>query len=281
MVGPRARRAMALYACQRGVTQRRASYLCSTPRSAFHYASKIQMRNRHLATALQLIARGNPAWGYRLSCGALRLRGWKVNQKRVYRLWYLQGLSLPPYKPSRKIKSGQKLDNPAQKKNDVWAWDLVHDSYGNAKKFRCLTVKDEATGYCLAVEVNTSIKNIDVQQLLKSLICRYGRPKAIRSDNGKEFIANDLQHCIRKEGIRIATIDPGKPWQNGSNESLNGTFRNECLDAELFGSLMEAKVVIADWRRRYNKLRPHSSQGYITPEMAYFPKHGNREKLTT
>jgi len=279
-VSPRARRAMAIYACQRGVTQRRASYLCSTARSAFHYVSKIEQRNRHLGKALQLIARGNPAWGYRLSCGALRLRGWTVNQKRVYRLWYLQGLGLPPYKPSRKIKSGLKLDNPAQKKNDVWAWDLVHDSYGNGKKFRCLTVKDEATGYCLAIEVDTSIKNVDVQQILKSLITRYGRPKAIRSDNGAEFIATDLQRCIKEEGIRIATIDPGKPWQNGSNESLNGTFRNECLDAELFGSLMEAKVVIANWRRRYNQMRPHSTYGYITPEMAYFPKHANREKLT-
>ncbi len=165
-------------------------------------------------------------------------------------------------------------------KNDVWAWDLVHDSYGNGKKFRCLTVKDEATGNCLAIEVDTSIKNIDVQQLLKLLITRHGRPKAIRSVNEAEFIANDLQRCMKKEGISIATIDPGKPWQSGSNESLNGTFRNECLDAELFGSLTEAKVVIADWRRRYNQLRPHSTYGYITPEMAYFPKHANREKLT-
>jgi len=281
VVSPRARRAIALYACERGVTQRRASYLCCTARSAFHYVSRIQQRDRDLARALQLIARGNPAWGYRLSCGALRLRGWPINQKRVYRVWHLLGLSLPPYKPSRKIKSGQKLDQPAQKKNDVWAWDLVHDSYGNGQKFRSLTVKDEATGYCLAIEVGTSIKNGDVQQLLKSLISRYGRPKAIRSDNGAELIADDLQRCLRKEGIRIATIDPGKPWQNGSNESINETFRNECLDAELFGSLMEDKVVIATWRRKYNQLRPHSSQGYITPEMVFFPKHANLEKLAT
>lgn len=280
MVSPRARRAMALYACQRGVTQRRASYLCSTARSAFHYVSRVQQRNRHLVKALKLIARSHPAWGYRLSCGALRLRGWAVNQKRVYRLWHLHGLSLPPYKPSRKIKTGRKLEKPAQKKNDVWAWDLVHDSYGNAQKFRCLTVKDEATGYCLAIEVSTSISNLDMQRLLKSLISRYGRPKAIRSDNGAEFLANSLQRYTQKERIRIATIDPGKPWQNGSNESFNGTLRNECLDAELFGSLMEAKVVISAWRAKYNQLRPHSSQGYITPEMAYFPKSATREILT-
>lgn len=208
------------------------------------------------------------------------MRGWSVNQKRVYRVWHLLGLCLPAYRPSRKIKTGQRLDEPAQKRNDVWAWDLVHDSFGHGGKLRCLTVKDEATSYCLAIEVGTSIKNGDIKKLLKSLISRYGRPKAIRSDNGAELIADELQRCMRKNGIQIATIDPGKPWQNGSNESFNGTFRSECLNAELFGSLMEAKVVIAQWRKRYNQLRPHSSQGYITPEMAYFPKHAKQEKLT-
>jgi len=271
---------MAVFACERGLTQRRASFLCSTARSAFRYVSRRDRTDRHLARALRVIARGNPAWGYRLACGSLRLRGWKVNAKRVYRLWYSLGLSLPPYKPSKKIKSGKKLDGPATTRNDVWAWDLVHDSYGNGDKFRCLTVKDEATGFCLAIEVDTSIRNGDMQTLLKSLICRYGKPKAIRSDNGSEFIATELQQCMKDNFIDISTIDPGKPWQNGSNESLNGTFRSECLDAELFGSLMEARIIIEQWRKKYNQMRPHSSHGYITPEMAFFPKHANREKLT-
>ena len=102
------------------------------------------------------------------------------------------------------------------------------------------------------------------------LITRYGTPRAIRSDNGSELLAEALQEEIDKRGIQLANIEPGKPWQNGSNESLNGTFRRECLNAEIFTTLTEARVVIEQWRCRYNERRPHSSQNYITPEMAYF-----------
>ncbi len=162
----------------------------------------------------------------------------------------------------------------------MWAWDLVHDSYGNGHKFRCLTIKDEATSYCLDIYTAEHIRNTDIQQLLRQLITRFGKPKAIRSDNGPELTAIDLQNLIRSNGIQIATIDPGKPWQNGSNESFNGTFRSECLNAELFGSLMEAKVIIEQWRKSYNQQRPHSTQGYITPEMAYFGNRAPTENLT-
>lgn len=261
---------MALYACERGLSQRRACFLCSTPRSGLSYQSTRDKRDRHLCKALKIVARRYPAWGYRLAWGFLKLRGWRINAKRVYRLWRALGLSLPPFKPSRKIKSGVKLDQPAQKRNDVWAWDLVHDSYGNGEKFKCLTIKDEATSFCLCIHVDTQIQAVDIEALLKALITRYGRPKAIRSDNGRELIAEALQSYMQKQGIRSAPIDPGKPWQNGSNESFNGTFRNECLNAEVFGSLLEAQVVIEQWRKRYNAERPHSTQNYITPDMAYF-----------
>lgn len=270
MVRPGARRAMALYACERGLSERRSCYLCSTPRSALRYRSRRERHDHHLGKALQIVAKRYPAWGYRLVWGFLRLRGWNVNAKRVYRLWRALGLSLPPFKPSRKIKSGKKLDQPAKKRNDVWAWDLVHDSYGNGEKFKCLTVKDEATGFCLCINTDIQIKSTDIEIVLSTLIARYGRPKAIRSDNGRELIAEALQETMQKQGIRVATIDPGKPWQNGSNESFNGTFRNECLNAEVFGSLFEAQVVIEQWRNQYNTERPHSSQEYVTPEMAYF-----------
>lgn len=270
---------MALLACQRGVTERRASHLCSTPRSALRYRSKRERRDRRLVQAIKLIARAHPAWGYRLTGGTLRLRGWRVNDKRVYRLWRLLGLCLPPYRPSRKIRTGATLDLKALKRNDIWAWDFVHDSFGSGHKFRCLTVKDEATGYCLAIEAATSIRNTDVQSLLRRLITQYGVPRAIRSDNGPELVATELQNAIEGTGIQMARIEPGKPWQNGSNESFNGTFRRECLDAELFGSLMEAQVVIEQWRQTYNRLRPHSSHCYTTPEMNYFGLRSTNENL--
>ena len=261
---------MARFACSLGISARRACWLCSTTRSALHYRSKLLRRDRHAVRALRIIARHDPAWGYRLAHGLLRLRSWNINQKRVYRLWRRAGLTLPAYRPSRKIKTGERLDYKAQTRNDVWAWDFVHDSYAVGQQFRCLTVKDEATAFCLNIEVGTSIRNGDVGAVLKKLIVRYGRPKAIRSDNGPELVATELRKCLANENIDHLRIVPGKPWQNGSNESFNGTFRKECLNAELFGSLMEAQVVIEQWRQRYNQNRPHSNQGYITPEMAYY-----------
>lgn len=261
---------MARFAIDRGLSQRRAAWLCSTPRSGIHYQSKRQRRDRHLSAALRIVARDDPGWGYRLAGGYLRLRGWQVNDKRVYRLWRLNGLCLPPYRPSRKIRSGAKLDGLALRRNDVWAWDFVHDRYHDSQPLRCLTVKDEATGYCLAIKTDRHLRHTHVKALLRELIIRYGRPRAIRSDNGSELLAQALREEMKRHKIQLANIDPGKPWQNGSNESFNGTFRKECLNAEIFASLTEARVVIEQWRRRYNERRPHSSQNYITPDMAYF-----------
>ncbi len=270
MVSPVARRATARHAIKRGISQRRAAWLCSTPRSGIDYRSRRERHDRHLSRALRIVARGDPSWGYRLVCGYLRLRGWPVNAKRVYRLWRLNGLCLPPYRPSRKIKSGVKLEGLALRRNDVWAWDLVHDRYHDAEPLRCLTVKDEATGYCLTIEVGRHLHSGHIRSLLRQLITRYGTPRAIRSDNGGEVVADILREEMDKRGIQMATTDPGSPWQNGSNESFNGTFRRECLNAEVFASLTEARVVIEQWRCRYNNHRPHSSQHYVTPEMAYF-----------
>ena len=124
--------------------------------------------------------------------------------------------------------------------------------------------------------MGTRIQNGDILDLLKQPVARHGSPKAIRSDNGSELIAEALQEYMARQGIIAAPIDPGKPWQNGSNDSFNATFGNECLNAELFGSLMEAQVVIEQWRHQYNQQRPHSTQNYIMPEMAFF---GLRSRL--
>ena len=126
---------MAQLAIQRGLSHRRAAWLCSTPRSGVWYQSKIDRRDRHLAKALTLVSRRNPAWGYRLSCGYLRLRGWQVNAKRFYRVWQRIGLSLPAYRPKRKIRTGAKLAGLALRRNDVCAWAFVHDRYTTPKRF--------------------------------------------------------------------------------------------------------------------------------------------------
>ena len=269
---------MAKFAIGRGLSQRRSAWLCSTPRSGIGYQSKRWRRDRHLSAALRIVARADPSWGYRLAGGYLRLRGWQANNKRVYRLWRLNGLSLPPYRPRRKIRTGARLEGLALRRNDVWAWDFVHDRYHDSEPLKCLTVKDEATGYCLAIKTERRLRSEQVTALLRELITRFGRPRAIRSDNGSELLADVLRKELSKQGIRLANIEPGKPWQNGSNESFNGTFRKECLNAEIFSCLTETRVVIEKWRCRYNERRPHSSQNYITPAMAYF---GRREMRST
>ena len=197
----------------------------------------------------------------RLAGSYLRLRGWQLNNKRVNRLWCLNGLSLPPYRPRRKIRTGARLDGPARNRNDVWAWDFVHDRYNDKEPLGCLTIKDEATGYRLAIKTGRHLRHLHVKATLEGLVTRFGLPKAIRSDNGSELLAGPLREEMKNYGVRLANIEPGKPWQNGSNESFNGTFRKEYLNAEIFTSLTEARVIIEKWRRRHNERRPHRSLG--------------------
>lgn len=172
-MSPQVRRAVARFALSRGLSRRRAAWLCSTPRSGMRYRSVRARRDRWLSAALRIVAREDPSWGYRLAGGYLRLRGWLLNDKRVYRLWRLNGLSLPPYRPRRKVRTGDKLDGPARHRNDVWAWDFVHDCYGDAQPLRCLTVKDEATGYCLAIKTG---RNLQHQHVKATLIIKGAAP---------------------------------------------------------------------------------------------------------
>ncbi len=261
---------MAGLLCARGLSARRAAWLCSTPRSGVGYQSKVWRRDRRLAKALRGVAKRYPQWGYRLAGSFLRQRGWRVNPKRLHRVWRDQGLQVPIHKPRKKLVTGATLQPRATAKNDVWSWDFVHDVTSTGEPFRCLTVKDEATRWCLAIEVDRTLSHQRVITVLKRLLVLYGRPQYIRSDNGPELVAKKLTTFFQEQGIRPSRITPGKPWQNGSNESFNGTFRRECLDAEQFRSLTEARVVIEAWRRQYNHERPHSALGYQTPATAYW-----------
>jgi putative transposase len=154
---------------------------------------------------------------------------------------------------------------PAAAANRVWAWAFVHDACANGQSLTCLTVVDEHTRECLAIDVAGSIRSERVIEVLARLVAARGAPAFLRSDNGPEFVVQALQDWLRVEGIQSAYIAPGKPWQNGANESFNGKFRDECLDAEWFPTRREARVVVESWRRHYNDERPHSSLGYRTP----------------
>ena len=147
----------------------------------------------------------------------------------------------------------------------MWAYDLVFDATAEGQQLKCLTVVDEFTHECLAIDVAGSIRSKRVIEVLSRLISTHGAPLFLRSDNGPEFISRAILEWIAESGIATALIDPGKPWQNGTNESFNGRFRDECLSIEWFRSRAEAKVVIETWRLHFNAIRPHSSLNYLTP----------------
>ncbi len=147
----------------------------------------------------------------------------------------------------------------------MWSYDFVFDWCANGQKLKCLTVTDEWTKEGLAIEVDGRIRSAHVINVLARLVSERGAPLYLRSDNGPEFVSRALLTWIVDQGIATALIDPGKPWQNGTGESFNGKFRDECLSLEWFRSRAEAKVVIETWRQHYNEVRPHSSLGYLTP----------------
>jgi putative transposase len=147
----------------------------------------------------------------------------------------------------------------------MWAYDFVFDACANGQQLKCLTVIDEFTREALAIDVAGSIRRTRVREVLAKLISVHGAPRCLRSDNGSEFLSRSILKWLAAEKIETALIDPGKPWQNGTNESFNGKFRDECLSMEWFRNRVDAKIVIESWRRHYNEVRPHSSLGNLTP----------------
>lgn len=203
-----------------------------------------------------------------------------VNVKRVYRIWRLERLSVPCWRPRRR-RADRKVCRPIQatRPNQVWTYDFVHDSCANGQRLKILTLTDEFTRESLAIEVASRMRAPQVISVLDRVISVRGTPGYIRSDNGPEFIARSVQRWLKQQHIQTAYIEPGSPWQNAFGESFNGRLRDECLNMEWFRNLQEAQVVIARWRRQYNEERPHSSLAYDTPQAfcrAYQAQAGNQ-----
>ena len=264
MVSARARREQVDYVVSRGTSVRRACALMNVSRSSLEYVSPMPARDAALAAELREISGKNPVYGHRMACGLIRGTGRIMNPKRVRRVWRALGLSIRRRK-HRKIRTGQPRPWAPTGPNQVWAYDFVHDTCGNGQTIKALTVIDEWTRESLAIEVDAKLDAARVIRVLEQLFETYGTPAVLRSDNGPEFIARALRIWALMNHSDIATIEPGKPWQNGSIESFNGTLRAECLDREWFAHLREAKIVIEQWRWEYNTKRPHSSLGYRTP----------------
>ena len=264
MVSAQARREQVDYGVARGRSVRRACALMNVSRSALRYVSTMPARDAELASELTQISGKRAAYGYRFAWALLGRRGWRVNRKRVRRVWRLLGLHRRR-KKHRKIRTGTARAFTPTGPNQVWAYDFTFDRCANGQTLKSLSIVDEWTRECLAIEVATSLTAERVITVLERLFEQYGAPQVLRSDNGPEFIARALRIWLLFHHSDTATIDPGKPWQNGSVESFHATFRRECLDAEYFAHLREAQIVIEQWRWEYNTQRPHSSLSYRTP----------------
>lgn len=265
MVSSQARREQVALACERGHSKRRACELMEVARSGLGYRSVRTERDAPTVAAMKRLAAQYPRYGYRRIRVFLRREGHAMSRHRAHRLWRTAGLQLPRRRPRRRVAASRPRPLPATAPNHVWAYDFVFDACANGQQLKCLTVIDEFTRECLAIDVAGSIRSGRVIELLARLISQHGAPRYLRSDNGPEFVSQAILEWLAKERIETAHIDPGKPWQNGDNESFNGRFRDECLSLEWFRSRAEARVVIETWRRHYNEVRPHSSLDELTP----------------
>ena len=184
---------------------------------------------------------------------------------RAERIWRLAKLQLPRKRPRRRIATTRPRPLPPRAANHVWAYDFVFDACASGQQIKCLTIVDEFTHECLAIDVADSIRSTRVIEVLARLISVHGAPVYLRSDSGPEFVSQAILKWLTESRIETALIDPGKPWQNGSNESFNGKFRDECLSMQWFKNRIDAKILIEDFRRGFNEVRPHSSLGQLTP----------------
>ena len=208
-------------------------------------------------------------YGYRRVTALLRMEGWRVNHKRVQRIWWREGLRVPSKQPKRArllwLNDGSCVRLRPEHKDHVWAYDFVHHRTHDGRSMRLLTIVDEYTRESLAIDVARKLNSEHVMERLGWLFVHRGIPEHIRSDNSPEFTAAAVRDWLGRLGIGALFIEPGSPWENGYVESFNGKLRDELLNGEIFYTLKEARVLIERWRQHYNRVRPHSSRGYRPP----------------
>jgi transposase InsO family protein len=223
---------------------------------------------RRLVARIIELAKSYGQYSYRRITALLQREGWKVNHKRVERIWRREGLKVPRRQPKRRrlwLNDGSCIRRRAERPNHVWSYDFVFDRTHDGRPLRMLTMVDEFTRECLAIDVERRLDSENVLERLASLFVDRGTPAYLRSDNGAEFTAHAVREWLARLGIGTLFIEPGSPWENGYVESFNGKLRDELLDGEIFFTLQEAKALIERWRQQYNRFRPHSSLGYRPP----------------
>lgn len=266
MVSPQAKRsAVVVLMTERGFGVTRACGLMGISRSLYRYRSR-RPDSGPLRVRIEEIAAIKRRYGYRRVYLRLRREGWEVNRKRVYRLYREAGLAVRRRKRKRiGLFERKPLPKPTAA-NVSWSMDFVADGLIGGRRLRCLTIVDDCTRECLAIEVDTSITGLRVQGVLDRLADTRGLPQSITVDNGPEFDGQVLDKWAYRSGVRLSFIRPGKPNENAYIESFNGKFRDECLNEHWFISLAHARSIIETWRIEYNTERPHSSLGNQTPQ---------------
>jgi putative transposase len=268
-VSPAGKRRAVNYLCdERSYAERNACRLVQQPRSTQRYEARIDWEERRIRKRLHELARKHPGSGYRRMARLLQREGLPINKKRVQRLWREEGLRNPRRK-RRKRARGHSENSCAMKKaeykNHVWCWDFTMDETSDGRRLKWFSVVDEFTRECLALEVERRMTARDVVAILTWLEAKHGAPNAIRSDNGPEFMARAVGRWLAARKVGPLYIAPGSPWENGYSESFNSRMKAEFADREVFGSLVEAKVLGAEYKRYWNQERLHSGIGYKTP----------------
>ncbi len=266
MVGPAAKREVISYTSkQYDVSERRACRAMKFPRSTVRYKRQRpddeKLRGRLRAIAMQRRRFGSP----RLTV-MLRREGFKVNHKRVERIYAEEGLQIKKRKKRRETAALRVVIPTPTKPNKRWSMDFVSDALADGRRFRCLTIVDDFSRESPQIFVERSIPGHRVAQILDGLGGARGLPDTIVCDNGPEFAGSALDWWAHERGVKISFIRPGKPVENAFIESFNGKFRDECLNENWFTSLRDAQEKIEAWRRDYNRNRPHSSLGNKSPE---------------
>jgi putative transposase len=250
------------------ISQRRVCRVLGQPRSTQRREALIGSDEEALTERIVSLACQYGRYGYRRVTVLLKNEGWRVNHKRVERIWRQEGLKVPAKQPKRRrlwLNDGSCIRRRPEHRDHVWSYDFVAERTTDGRPIRMLNIIDEYTRECLAIHVGRQVKAADVLYQLSELFILRGAPEYLRSDNGSEFTGAMVREWLERLGVKTLFIEPGSPWENGYIESFNGKLRDELLNGEIFDTILEARVVTEAWRKQYNTIRPHSSLGNRAP----------------
>ncbi len=250
------------------LSERHACRIVGQPRGTQRYSVILRADEDALTQAIIALAAQYGRYGYRRITSLLQEAGWSVGVDRVLRIWRREGLKVPSKQRPRSrlwLNDGSCVRLRPERRNHVWSYDFVEAQTHDGRKVRLMTLIDEFTRECLAIRVARRINGMGVIESMADAMIVHGVPEHIRSDNGPEMTAKIVRNWLANVGAKTLYIEPGSPWENGYCESFNGKLRDELLNGEIFYSLKEARVVIAQWRNHYNTIRPHSALGYRPP----------------